>query len=345
MNPMVEGLRGLAALLVVWAHWAVPLGWPGALGAFAFTGVDLFFVLSGYVFAPALLGAKFSIAAFALRRLMRIYPAYLLALAVYVALAWHGGKALLYLPEHVLMLHLQSREMTFYYNPVFWSLPSEVEFYLLLPCLAWAIRRGGLRVWAACLVFALVLRLLLMYQADWATQNHAYLAIHHLPGLLVEFFFGVLVYQHARAGTATRVAPWLWVTAGGLVWSALATLFVWLEASSSTKGWVNGQLSLGAALAFALMLRGLESLRPSGAWKIFFLTWLGRLSYGVYLLHTAWLGPAQWLSGQVGVFWASLMALGALLMSAWLLHVTWEEPARRLGRIWARKLCSEPTMG
>jgi len=342
---MVEGLRGLAALMVVWTHWSGPLGWPGALGAFAFTGVDLFFVLSGYVFAPALLGKQFSVAAFALRRVLRIYPAYLLALAVFVFLAWQGGKALLYLPEHLLMLHLQSREMTFYYNPVFWSLPAEVEFYLLLPCMAWVLRRGGFKWWVGLVAVALVLRLVLIPQADWATQNMAYLAVHHLPGLLIEFFLGVLVFQHAKAGLAAGVPRWLWLAASGLLWCALAALFVWLESRTATKARVNGQLSLGAALAFALLLRGTVDLQPAGIGVKFTLAWLGRLSYGVYLLHMAWLAPAQWLAGRLGMGWASLLAAGALLLSAWLLHVVWEEPARRLGRRWARKLEPKPVEG
>lgn len=174
---VVEAWRAVAALLVLWAHWGVPLGWPG-MGPqgwlrFAFTGVDLFFVLSGFVFAPLLLQRPApSLRAFALRRVSRIYPAYLVALAVYVLLAWQAGRPLLHVTEHVLMGHLQSREMAFYYNPAFWSLPVEMAFYAALPLLAvWlargrAIGRGqesdqGLR-WPLLLGLALLLWLALL---------------------------------------------------------------------------------------------------------------------------------------------------------------------------------------
>ena len=94
---VVEAWRGVASALVVWAHWAAPLGLPMGFTAFAFTGVDLFFVLSGFVFAPVLMQRPVpSLRAYALRRVLRIYPAYLAALALYVALglgADHGADA------------------------------------------------------------------------------------------------------------------------------------------------------------------------------------------------------------------------------------------------------------
>lgn len=55
MKPVwsVEYWRGVAAVLVVWTHWAAALGQHQGLAAFAFTGVDIFFVISGFVFAPS----------------------------------------------------------------------------------------------------------------------------------------------------------------------------------------------------------------------------------------------------------------------------------------------------
>ena len=69
---VVEAWRGVASALVVWAHWAAPLGLPMGFTAFAFTGVDLFFVLSGFVFAPVLMQRPVpSLRAYALRRVLR----------------------------------------------------------------------------------------------------------------------------------------------------------------------------------------------------------------------------------------------------------------------------------
>ena len=132
----VEAWRGAAAWLVVYAHYWSAAAWSPDFLRFAFTGVDLFFVLSGFVFAPYFFGKPLQARPFWIRRFFRIYPAYVLALLLYMGLRWSEGGALLYVWEHFTFMYLQSREMTFYYNPVFWSLPSEVAFYLVLPLLA-----------------------------------------------------------------------------------------------------------------------------------------------------------------------------------------------------------------
>ncbi len=341
---VVEAWRAVAALLVLWAHWGVPLGWLGAGPQgwlrFAFTGVDLFFVLSGFVFAPLLLQRPASLLrAFALRRISRIYPAYLVALALYVWVAWQAGRPLLYVIEHVLMGHLQSREMAFYYNPAFWSLPVEVAFYAALPLLAVWLARGrvaaggersgqGLR-WPLLLGLALLLRLALLAGADGAAQNLAYILLNHLPGLLVEFLLGVWVWQQAQQPLA-RAGAWAWGLVGLAGWCVLAAVFVQLPAS--VQAWPGGQLALGAALCFALMLRA-TLLLPSGGVAVQALArWGGRLSYSVYLLHTAVLALALVWAGRWGAGVGSVLALAALLVGCLALHWAVEEPARRWGR-------------
>ena len=343
---VVEAWRGVAALLVLWAHWGVPLGWPG-VGPdgwlrFAFTGVDLFFVLSGFVFAPLLLQQPVpSIRAFALRRVARIYPAYLVALALYVLLAWQAGRPLLYVTEHVLMGHLQSREMAFYYNPVFWSLPAEVSFYAVLPWLGWWLARGrgagesgAGRRWLLLLGLALLLRLALIPGADGVAQNLFFILLHHLPGLLVEFLMGVWVWQQAQQ-PLSRAGAWGWGLAGLAGWCGLAAVFVRLPAA--VQVWPGGQLALGAALCFALMLRATLLLPGGGVAVQALAQWGGRLSYSVYLLHTAWLAPALLWAGRWGAGVGSMLALAALLVSCLALHWAVEEPARRWGRALASR--------
>lgn len=341
----VEAWRALAALLVLWAHWGGPLGWPatGPQGwlRFAFTGVDLFFVLSGFVFAPVLLQrAVPSLRAYALRRVVRIYPAYLAALALYVALAWAAGRPLAYLPEHVLMAHLQSREMAFYYNPAFWSLPVEVGFYALLPLLGAWLAQGRARLaparrpwgrlrWPLLCLLALALRLALLGLADGAAQNRAYVLLNHVPGLLVEFLLGAWVWQRAQR-PLPRAAAWAWGLAGLLGWCALAAVFVQLPATAPV--WLGGQLGLGAALCFAaLLLASLQLARPGGA-VLAAAQWGGRLSYSLYLLHMAWLAPALAWAERWGAATGSALALAGLLASCLALHWCVEEPARRWGR-------------
>lgn len=339
---VIEAWRGLAALMVVWAHWGAALGGTAELMAFAFTGVDLFFVLSGFVFAPSLLQrAPASLAAYGVRRITRIYPAYLMALALYVALAWLADKPLLYLPEHLLMAHVQTREMAFYYNPAFWSLPAEVSFYVLVPFLGWLLA-GAMAArqkwrWAAVCVLALAMRLVLLHKADGAAQNLAYVLLSHLPGLLVEFLLGAWVWHHwqLKPQMAVRSSALLGLV-GLLGWLALAQWFVALQSASSTPDWRNGQLGLGAAVCFACMVRASLHLPATGPGHWFSL-WGGRLSYSLYLLHMAWLAPALAWSVQWGALAGTALAAAGLLASCLALHWLVEEPLRHWGRSVAQR--------
>lgn len=343
-NPLVEGWRGMAALMVLATHWAPVLGWQNALTDFAFTGVDVFFVISGFVFAPYCLGQRRRpLAAYALRRCMRIYPAYLVALGVYVAMAYHQGRPLQYLGEHLLMAHVQTRDMAFYYSAPFWSLPAEVEFYLLVPLLGALAYAGSQRlptwvmglVWLMLLAGALCLRAVLALQADAGTQNLAYVGLHHLPGLWVEFLLGVWAWRW-HSGQQGSGPTWMAGAMGvsGLV-AALACVLAYqaLEKGPNGPNWRHGQLGLGMAAAFALVLAATAGLAVRGRLAQAACSWSGRMSYGIYLLHMAWVPALQaWVTGYGAAVAAVLAALG-LVVSAWLLHQGVEEPLRR----WARR--------
>lgn len=110
--------------MVVYAHYRPFVSPDVSLLSFSFTGVDLFFVLSGFVFAPYLFGRPLALREFAVRRFFRIYSAYFLALGIYVGLKTLTSEDLPYVGQHLLFAHLQTREMAFFYNPAFWSLPA-----------------------------------------------------------------------------------------------------------------------------------------------------------------------------------------------------------------------------
>lgn len=336
---MVEVWRGIAALMVAWVHWGPSLGWPMGPMAFGFTGVDVFFVLSGFVFAPTVLAGRApALVPYAVRRVARIYPAYLLALALYAWLVWRSGQPLLFLPEHLLMAQMQSREVAFYYNPVFWSLPSEVAFYALTPLIAWWLGDAQQARWRWPLLFglALALRLAMVRPADGGSQNWAYIGLHHLPGLLIEFFMGVWVWQlHQQrlAGRARWLHPGIQAVLALLGWLLLAQLFVAMTAWSAPEhDWRHGQIALAAAACFAWLLDACMACPVPRGRLAWLGRWAGQLSYGVYLLHTAWLVPAQVWSARWGGVAGGLLAGAGLLGSCWLLHCWVEAPGQRAGR-------------
>jgi peptidoglycan/LPS O-acetylase OafA/YrhL len=157
----VDGLRALAIVLVVWHHLYTRAAsrqlstGPELLGVianFGFSGVDLFFVLSGFLlflpFARAILsGAPFpSTTQFYYRRALRILPLYLFAVATLLifqrAELLHGGHVVPLLLTVLLLQDTTHASMILVQqvNIVFWTLAVEWQFYLVLPWLARGIR-------------------------------------------------------------------------------------------------------------------------------------------------------------------------------------------------------------
>lgn len=333
----LEALRGLAAWMVVYAHYATYANIDIPLLRFAYTGVDLFFVLSGFLFSPYLLGRKLVPVEFAIRRVFRIYPAYLAALALYVGMKAAAGLPLPYLWEHLVFAHLQSREMTFFYNPAFWSLPAEVEFYLFLPLMA-RLTSGRPARFAVLFGAALGIRLALGHFADTALQNTAYIAMHHLPGMLVEFLLGGLAWQLSQRWKNGKV-PLIFLCLGMVGWLLLADLFARLGDKGLDATWFRNQISWLAALSFALMLPAVTALASKKPPEILMRmsVWAGRLSYGTYLLHFAAVQLVRQhasFSPLAGVLTAAALTLAC----SWLLYRFWENPWREFGRLVASRV-------
>jgi peptidoglycan/LPS O-acetylase OafA/YrhL len=159
----LDGVRAIAAMLVVTLHLNEATGVPWnldqnplttALADFGRTGVDLFFVLSGFLlflpYAKALLFQDGLPAArtFYLRRIFRIWPGYYFSLIVMIL--WYGRQYLQ--PDHwkrlflFLTFFMDSSHQTFQQlNGPFWTLAIEWQFYLLLPliafCFFWVLKR------------------------------------------------------------------------------------------------------------------------------------------------------------------------------------------------------------
>ena len=382
-SALIEGFRGLAAALVLYTHyWGFSEGaW--ALMQFAHTGVDLFFVLSGYVFGAYFAGKPLHWGGFWLRRFFRIYPLYLLALGLYALQKSMQGQPLLYLFEHLSFTYLQTKAMAFYYNPPFWSLPAEVAFYGVLPPLTWLMlrlqkgrwgRSDGLacRPWLVAfglvLFTAIIARAYLGYAANYNTENSAYLYLHHLPGVAVEFLLGASVWVFTQGKTLAwlkgrKIAAFV-LSGAVIAWLTLAAHFAELGDAGIRLSLLKGQIGGLAACCYALMLWGCllwlkasphqpseqdESCRNYKLRKGLrhLAQFSGKLSYGIYLFHMAALwAVTQWLSSQALLNhpllgpWLSApwLALALTLTLAWICHLAWEEPWRRLGRRLAARL-------
>jgi exopolysaccharide production protein ExoZ len=344
----IELSRGLAALMVMLTHYAAFI--PGAPAGmqFLWTGVDLFFVISGYVFAPMLLPMEGeattselrlhksgSTPAYFLRRFFRIYPLYFLALLAYFIVLPDAPEKTAYLIRHLLFLHTtRSFEEAYYFNPAFWSLPVEIEFYLLLPLLA--LGRNNRRVILSVSAATLLLSLTANYLRGPGVDLWRVLSVH-LPTILPEFLAGSLLALLVSKGHARKMS---WYSSRGLGALCLGTVLL-LAAyliKYGNNGLENNQVldsfwNLLCAVAYSLLLYPLLLVRNEQygwlASKVALTA--GASSYGMYLLHNLMprvLDPT-WPASGIGFVLKCGLATFALAL---LLYWIYENPLRKLGR-------------
>src|ERR1039458_4652577 len=179
--PELDGLRAFAILPVIFHH-VYPFGglfaWTGFFGEAGWIGVDLFFVLSGYLISGILMDSvdrPHYYRNFIIRRSLRIFPLYYLCLGLFSLAAWRGsgpawaemqrwgiGWFVVYL-GNFRAAWLHTTPPIFSFVPL-WSLQVEEQFYLLFPFVVLLLSRRNLRRFlSACVVAALLFRLFLLF--------------------------------------------------------------------------------------------------------------------------------------------------------------------------------------
>lgn len=349
----IELLRVLAATMVVAAHYLPPFrsefGLEGAFPlGFCYSGVNLFFVLTGYVFAPHLLGGTGHLLGYAARRFFRIYPLYLVSLLAYVALSMWAGRPALYLADHLALLQTtHSREIAGYYNIAFWSLPPEVEYYAALPLLALLLKSRLCRMWHLLLVAVALDLLVSAHLPKVSEPATAWLVLSvHLPGILSEFLIGTVAWQAARK--AFDKSTYRIILATGLVaWTVLAAAFAASEVPSKGPLTAMGTAMVGhygllSAVAFGFIVSGVvgglhgkhQEPHPLRSISLF----AGGLTYGIYLLHNGALTAFAPIKNSTGPAGYLIVCLAATVLLAYLSSRWVEMPLRRLGKRLSRRL-------
>ncbi len=380
----VDGLTGVRALAALWvfAHHlnaivgprVVRISLPGIdvdvtpLLTCGWVGVDIFFVLSGFLLTRQLLDACESGDArgvnrrFLLHRVLRVYPAYLAQIAVLAALAWVAAGAppawLRHLPLHLVMLQSVTPASEPAINGVYWTLTAEFWFYLLLPFVVAALHAAARRSEAALGRRALAVYLgaiLLMVAYRGATVRAAAAdpalslewTSRQLPATIDVFAAGMLAAVGSRfiargAIALPRGASGAMLAGGlaGIVWM----LYVMHE--RFREFWAGGALFLSwhavTALFAALMILGisLDGRLSRAAFANAPARYLGEASYSIYLWH---LPAALWVatvlppaSGEARYVAAAFAA--ALLASLASYHAVERPVLRRRGLVERRLL-------
>jgi peptidoglycan/LPS O-acetylase OafA/YrhL len=282
--PELQGLRGIAVLAVViyhchprlegtWIHYASLWGW---------AGVNLFFVLSGFLITSILLEAREKphyFRNFYARRALRIWPVYVLVLAaVYLQAPWFVGgpvvaavKAAPWLAYIFFVQNLFHLSLPPAIGPT-WSLAIEEQYYFLWAPLVRFLRRP----WMLALVLSAALvgsPLMRMTHFSWITPTHT---LTHLDGIALGSLLALGLY---KLPLSRRI--WLWM---GLIALPLGVL-----AAATVAG---GTAFLDSALAVGFAGAVLASIASTGARNPINavlsrgpLAFYGKISYGLYMTH------------------------------------------------------------
>ena len=303
----IDGLRGLAIFFVIIWHYVACLITPaeGSLLYYlmlplkiAWSGVDLFFVLSGFLIGGILIDAKDSesyFKTFYMRRFFRIFPLYYVWLAIFcVVLALPGIPAYLYkvfnteIPIWAYPLYLQNFFMTVRQTfgaewlGITWSLAIEEQFYLILPV---TVRFLNIRTLTGAIIATIlaapVLRLILYFSGD--TYFGPYTLLPCRADALGCGVLCAILVRHQEA--------WDWLKAHrSLLYAAMAVLsvgviFLWAHshgrimtaAGYTWLGLFYSSWLLAAVVHPDAIVRGILNAR--------FLQFMGIHAYGLYMFH------------------------------------------------------------
>jgi peptidoglycan/LPS O-acetylase OafA/YrhL len=302
--PTLDGIRGLAIIMVLSFHFT---DWSNGSSQWlraGWVGVDLFFVLSGFLITGILIDTRQSpryFRSFYARRALRIFPLYYAVLVVIFLLGpWIG---LAKLPGFSVLVGRQAWFWTYTSNVYlsltgridlnaswldlnhFWSLAIEEHFYLVWPAVVVCLSgRALIRACLACMVVALLVRvgMIVIWSRPVATY---FLTICRIDSLAVGGLMAVLARGEGGLEALGRPARSM-ALVGGLVLMALGLRSGRIAAADRLVQMV-GFSALGIGFAGVIVL--VASAKPGQFWfKIWtcsVLTTLGRYSYGIYVYH------------------------------------------------------------
>lgn len=329
-RPEIDGLRALSVVIVLLYHLGVPPFYGG------FVGVDVFFVISGYLITRLIVidieAKSFSFARFCVRRVRRLFPA--LFVTVFVtfaaALLWFPPDALRNTALHVVMSLLSASNIQFwldqhaYFVPDLrllpllhtWSLGVEDQFYLVWP-LALMLTARFLRISAIPLVILVVTVVSLLLCQFWLFRDPA-AAFYLAHNRMFELGTGAFCVYVERS--SLRLPADLFLACGML---AILASVVLLDAATPFPGIHALAPTLGAGLIVVAGERARASLLLTNRLAV----GIGLISYSLYLCHWPLIVFWRYVHGELGPLSQLMLACLALAL-AFLMYRLIERPFR-----------------
>ncbi|MBV8170795.1 MAG: acyltransferase [Candidatus Eremiobacteraeota bacterium] len=307
---VLDGLRGIAILMVVWWHlwlfsWLTPYvtikgtqyGFLLIIPGTGLMGVELFFFISGFVlfypYARYLFEGRplQTVKHFAERRFLKIVPSYAIALvaaAIMIGQFTSVRDVVWQIASHLLFIHTFWVNTWVGVNGVLWSLGVEIQFYLIFPALCWAFRRQPVLVYLGMVAIAVAYRIVASH-IDVAD----YVLMGQLPAYLDLFGTGMLAayaFVWLRNRSKAEQVPWLAtiVAAGAAVglYALLANMLTKIYVTNGYAAWQAVNRPYFALLVGVFTVAALFSYRfvhLAIANPLF--RYLGIISYNLYLWH------------------------------------------------------------
>ncbi|MDQ2681117.1 MAG: acyltransferase [Candidatus Eremiobacteraeota bacterium] len=368
---VLDGMRGIAILLVLWYHiWEI--SWlPAPLAALqfipetGFVGVHLFFFISGFVIFYPFVRAKFedrpapSWGHFAYRRAIKIVPSYLLSLVIVFAIGYAHyssfGAAIKPIVTHLLFIHTWFGDTYGSLNGVLWTLAVEVEFYVIFPLICWAFLRRPLVTFAVMVAIAIAWR---VYASHCCFTGSFALMLENLPGYIDIFACGMLAsygfvrFRDRPTSRTIEVGATLSAIAG---FAALLILMQNLWSVRTADQWSEvWQIYNRTLLGITFAVIGFASLFAMSWWKRALgnpiLVFFSLISYNLYIYHqviarellTWHLPPYTTPNPRYDPHWQllfSLIAFPATIAFAALITYGFERPLLKLpGSWWSNRM-------
>jgi peptidoglycan/LPS O-acetylase OafA/YrhL len=360
----IEGLRALAVILVILAHSHVP----GLSGGFI--GVDIFFVISGYLITGLLVketaqSERIDFLSFYARRLKRLAPALYVMLAVCTLITYllispidqtrhltAAGNAAMWLSnvhfalENVDYFSANNAENLFLHT---WSLSVEEQFYIIWPALTYLLWKTGTRFCATHVTRVIVTGMLSVCVLSFATSiywtyenaSYAYFMPFSRAWQFAAGGVALLISSPTASdsGTPKAIGNWSYLPSGGMSgfsgFALVAFSVLFYNYDTPYPGLWSTLPTLGTVL---ILLAGLKTNAASTLLSSRPFVFIGQLSYGWYLWHWPLLIFARLLDSAESAE-SRFIAIALSLLAAWLSKVWIENPIR-----YSAKLNSNPRL-
>lgn len=314
---VLDVLRGLAAFSVMWFHFTngnqdfLKGGWLELSGKYGWLGVEVFFVISGFIIPYSLWRSEYSIKhnwqTFLIKRIIRLHPAYLITIFITVTL-WYVSSLVpgfkgqeLNLSLFNLILHFSYLTEIFqqpWLSPIFWTLGIEFQYYLLIAFIYPLIssKDTGRRI-----IFLLLLCILPFLSFQQKSIVFYWLLL---------FNFGILSFHLLALKINKFEYCFMMSIVSILAWTYL------------------GGLATSVAIATSLIISFIKCS------EIGFFTFLGKVSYSVYLIHLPIGGRVINLGLRLGdaIYWKLItlaIAVTLSIFTAYLMYVYIEKPTQK----------------